>query len=255
MKISKPSLPQIIKQHKFVGVLLSLWLLLMVLTGILLNHTNDFKLDQIPIQSKFLLSFYGVSPPSSGHTYKIDSHRSLHQFGETLFFNEKKMNGVPLIKETMLICKNENMVIIYWPDYFALFTLDGELIESKNIETNLNAKQIGTDVNGQFYLKAKGTLYEIDSDALNYTASHMIESEINWAETEPLSEDRIDLFSQHISYDGLTYERLIIDIHNGNILGGFSKYIVDLLSILFMLLIFSGVYIWYKKISIKKKKL
>ena len=47
----------------------------------------------------------------------------------------------------------------------------------------------------------------------------------------------------------LSWERLILDIHSGRVLGGMGVFLVDLMAILFVLMAMTGVWIWSRRRS------
>lgn len=249
MKNSKFSLLNIIRYHKFIGISLAIWLLIMVVTGVLLNHSNDLELDKASITNKTILKVYGVKQPENGFSFLIKKNIFIHQFGEKLFFNQKVIENVGQISEKVLVASNNQDIFIYWNQHVVLLTLDGELIEYNEFFSVENAIAIGTDEAKSFYLKTKEGLFSGNSDDLEFVPSVMVDEKIKWHKSVPLTEEMIKRFSLTISYEGFTWERLLLDIHNGNVFGYFNKYLIDFLSFAFLGLIFSGIYIWFKKLK------
>jgi hypothetical protein len=48
--------------------------------------------------------------------------------------------------------------------------------------------------------------------------------------------------------EALTWDRVLLDLHTGRFFGGFGPYAMDAAAILLLLLVFSGVYNWLKRI-------
>ena len=53
------------KWHRKLGILAAFFLIFLSITGIALNHTNYFSLAHQPITNAYLLSHYGIHPPSN----------------------------------------------------------------------------------------------------------------------------------------------------------------------------------------------
>lgn len=247
---SKFNLANIIKIHKVIGVSLALWLLVMVFTGILLNHSRDLNLDKTPIRSSFLLSIYGIKTPDSGQSFTINSDISLHLIEKNLFWNKQKIQNLFLIEGSFLATANAREVLIYTPGKLALFTLKGELIELKKDSPIINALKIGVDQENNFYLKTSTEVFKCNSDfEIQKTTSEP--QNIKWASSQPTDSLILKELHKQNEYKEINYERLLIDIHNGNIFGNLNKFFIDFLSIFFLLLIFTGLYIWFRKLKAK----
>ena len=52
---------KILKWHRRIGVVLSVFLLWMLASGILINHANDLQLDKQQLNNEFWLKWYGLS--------------------------------------------------------------------------------------------------------------------------------------------------------------------------------------------------
>ena len=52
--------------HRSIGAGAAFFVLFMVLSGIAINHSNDFGLDQQPVEQSVLLDWYGLEKPDSG---------------------------------------------------------------------------------------------------------------------------------------------------------------------------------------------
>ena len=48
--------------HRRIGLLGLLLVIILAVTGILLNHTEKFKLDETYINNAWLLNWYGIKP-------------------------------------------------------------------------------------------------------------------------------------------------------------------------------------------------
>lgn len=249
---SKFNLASIIRIHKIIGVCLALWLLVMVFTGILLNHSRDLNLDKKPIRSSFLLGIYGIKAPDSGQTFIINRDISLHLIEKNLFWNKQKIQNLFLVEGSFLTAANTEEVLVYAPGKLALFTLKGELIEIKKDSPIINALKIGVDQENNFYLKTSKEIFKCNSDF----EIQIIPSEpqnIKWAISQPTDSLILKELHKQNEYKEINYERLLIDIHNGNIFGSLNKFLLDFLSIFFILLIFTGLYIWFRKLRPKSQ--
>jgi hypothetical protein len=249
---SKINLPLVIKIHKIIGVCLALWLGFMAITGILLNHSSDLSLDKTPIQSSILLNIYGVKLPKTGTTFVINQNISVHLIGSNLFWNNQKILNIPPIEPYGLVASTSKEVLIYWPTHLALFNLNGELVELKQNINIQNADAIGTNVSDNFYIKSSDKIFQVDAN-LEFKTYSLEANTIQWSISKATDRTTLKNLNLQNLNNGINYERLIIDIHNGNIFGCLNKFLIDFLSIFFVILIFSGLFIWFQKMKLFNK--
>lgn len=55
--------------HRYFGVAIALFVILLSVTGMLLNHTVQLALDKRYVQSNWLLGWYGISAPEQIRSY------------------------------------------------------------------------------------------------------------------------------------------------------------------------------------------
>ena len=245
------TLAKVIKIHKIIGVGIALWLIMMACTGILLNHSRDLNFDKKPIQSELILGFYGISLPKTGKSFILNNDISLHLLDKSLFWNQIKIQNLFPLEDTILAASNAKEVLIYKPGHLALYTIKGELIEMKKDAPISNATSIGTDQIGNFYLLTPKETYQCNSDFEIKIIGKDLPT-INWVKIQSTDTTVINKLNQQNYYNEINYERILLDIHNGNIFGFLNKYLIDFFSIFFLTLILTGLYIWFTKLNLKK---
>ena len=62
-----------------------------------------------------------------------------------------------------------------------------------------------------------------------------------------LSDQQIKQIEMYFSGKGVSLEQFFLDLHNGNIIKGFGKWLLDIIAIFLLLLSISGIWIWLKK--------
>jgi hypothetical protein len=75
------------KAHRYIGVFAALWLLLLASTGLLLQHSSDWRLDKSFITNQTLLKLYGVGQHVVA--FKADND-FLIQIDKELLINQQK---------------------------------------------------------------------------------------------------------------------------------------------------------------------
>ncbi len=210
----------LLRWHRRIGVLLSIFLLWMVVSGVLLNHGDDFHLDQKAINSEFWLNWYGVK--STSNTLNIaDKTLSITQSG--LYLAQQNLGDCSALLGVMHL-KEE--IVVACPQHILLLTNTGELIDQSDSLHGLN--QIFTAVtseNNQVFLQAKNRVYRLNTDDLNLSQSTF----------EPSTWIKVIEPSARISI-----ERWLLDAHSGRMFGRYGVWFVDAFALILVILVLSG---------------
>lgn len=221
--------------HRRIGILSAIFVLLLSLTGILLNHTNAWRLNQASLPQSFAAAFYGMTPPVIKST--SENGMTLSQLdGKALYFGEQaigtcqgKLVGAVFVDEIwVLACSNE--VILLSPN--------GQLIDRKS--TDASVTNIGR-CQSNVCIEYEEDQVQINLDTLELAASigHNLES-MPLQTPPPALEAK--LRQQYGS--SITWERWIQDLHSGRLIGAWGVYLMDGMAILFVLIALSGIVMW-----------
>jgi len=52
--------------HRYLGLASALFVIILSITGILLNHTESLRLDERPVAQRWLLNIYGIAAVEPG---------------------------------------------------------------------------------------------------------------------------------------------------------------------------------------------
>ena len=126
----------IIKIHRFLGIVLVFFVLVLSVTGTLLQHAEDFKIRQTYASSTFAKNVYGIKPcvissaPISSKWISICNNN--------LYFEEKRIvNNITTLRAAFK--KNDNYVILY-DGHIITVSSSGEIIDLGHTETPKNVK-------------------------------------------------------------------------------------------------------------------
>ena len=70
--------------HRSMGAIVALFVLMLAITGVLLNHTSDFKLDKQYLTWEWLLAHYGINNIEADAVYLLDT-KVISQFDQQVF--------------------------------------------------------------------------------------------------------------------------------------------------------------------------
>lgn len=221
------------KLHRWIGVLASLWLLVLASTGLLLQHSKDWGLEKKHITNSSLLKAYGI-----GKKYKAFKHgdQLLQQVDKQLIQNQKIT--IKLSENiTAAIYQSPNWVIttksqILWINQV------GQIAQSMDEIDGLPLPLLDLGLTGnQLIIKTN------DGNFLLNTLEKINTMPVNWShetEDEKLKHNSI----QQISHNYVSYQQAIFDLHAGITTPSLLN---DIAAIALILLSLSGVFLFFRK--------
>tara|TARA_R110000787_G_scaffold72116_6_gene160628 strand:+ start:5101 stop:5880 length:780 start_codon:yes stop_codon:yes gene_type:complete len=239
------------KWHSRLGLTAAIFVLALALTGFLLNHVADWRLDDRLISSPLVLEWYGISQPHQMRSFAV-AEQFISKVGEEVFLNTREVahcsgelrGAVALLSGKMLViaCENE------------LFLLDQnhEMIERLGISQGLPSPLRRIGIHNTELVLAIGSdshpdVMGADVDNLLWTPLSGDAGAVLWSVSVPTPPALADLLGKHFVGEGISVERLLLDIHSGRIVGGWGVYMVDLMAILFVVLAVTGCLLWYRQ--------
>lgn len=233
----------VLKWHKKIGITAAIFVILLAVTGIFLNHSQQLKLNSNFIQTEWLLDLYQINPGDDLIAFSIGDVWSV-QIGERLYFNEQEIvNEILQLKGFILL---NDLYIVAYDGNLTLLTKDGEIVETLGGEAGVPAgmQNLGYDEQDNIIIKAAHGYYQVNLDELEWEEFDYLNA--TWSEINSIPEDLKEKLFKKYRGSGLSIERVLLDFHSGRILGPWGVYLVDLMAILFVFLAMSGVWMWTK---------
>ena len=200
----------ILKIHRFLGITLVFFVIVLSVTGTLLQHAEDFNIRQKYASSNIARNFYDIKP-CTVHSTSIE-RKWISICNNNLYFNDVKIaNNISALNE---IYKKGNLYVIQYDGHKITINDNAEIINMKHMK-KLNLKK------NNILLKRSdipGNLRKnIEDESIGKT---------------------------------ITYERIIVDIHTGRLFGSIGVTLIDLVTIGLLILSVTGSFSWlrYKKI-------
>ena len=114
------------KWHRKVGITAAFFVMLLVVSGLLLNHTDKLNLQNIYVKNDTLLKWYHIQPKGQIKSFRVEKHW-FTQIGSHLYFDQKELAvhienlfGAVRISDGFVIALDESLLIL---------TLSGEIVE------------------------------------------------------------------------------------------------------------------------------
>ncbi len=235
--------------HRRLGLSAAVFVLILAITGLVLNHTGDWGLDKQTISASPLLNWYGINSTASLVSYPLGD-KLVTRVGDELFLDTREIAhcGGDLIGALELSDKGFNVVACNGE----LFVLSSqyELVERLGMAHGLPAalEKIGRQQN-QLILSAGGEYFLADLDNLSWAPVIEVAQAMIWSQSVTTPSGLGDILGKHFSGEGITVERLLLDIHSGRIVGNWGPYLVDLMAIIFVILVITGFIMWRREPS------
>lgn len=231
--------------HKRLGIFSAFFVIMLSMTGILLNHAPHIKLDNAYITSPSILKLYGIRTPNVTAT-PIDSHWIYH-IGGSIYKNETPLESCD--GHLIGAVTNPIFTIIACNESVLFYSSTMEFIDSLNAHFGLPTpvQQIGK-IQGQIVIRSQDQLFLFDESLNIQSAPNDIQvTAIQWSSLKKPPKDILSQIQRTYVGTDLTWERLILDIHAGRFLGKLGPLIMDLIAIMFITLAVTGIFIWSKK--------
>ena len=229
--------------HRSLGTGTALFIIFMVLSGLAINHSNGLGLDQRHVSQPFVLDWYGLGEPEHISSFALGNDW-LSFAGSQLYLNGK---SVPGLSNGVGAVSSHGMLIAAGSEELLLLDGGGRLIErlpwgppgAGPIES------IGLLADG-VVVKSGGQLWLADADLLNWQRAENTIANPVWALSEPAPKALQQAITQQYRGDGLSLERVLLDLHSGRFFGPVGILVYDLLALAVAFLAISGLIFWVR---------
>lgn len=230
--------------HRRMGILASCVVLLLSVTGFLLNHADEWGWDKQLLTSKWLLKSYGVTAPTDF-------------LGSQLFdvwwvlANEQLFMGNQAGARDIARCESDwksviassDLVIAACKEKLSLFMPDGQLVEDLKTMPAGNIQGLSLLSSNTVLLYYRNSVFSVDLMSLDVEPWQGDDAALA-ATMIAVPESIALLIADQYTVQGLTWERFIQDLHAGRWFGGWGWVLVDLTALFLVTLSFSGVLLY-----------
>ena len=241
------------KIHKKIGLSSIVVVVMLVITGLLLNHNDSLKFNQQPISSPLLNQWYGIQLPVVEQGFQQQENWA-SLVGHTLFINQTPLNN---------LSANRLFGFQTTPFGYILITKNRLILVDDSVAL-IDIMPLSSPIEHAYFFNEQLLLTLENGDTLQILEPYEQLTKIDLAVRDTNSLFPIlpsDLppglktaLQAQSNQSGLTAERILLDIHSGRFFGAWGVYLIDLFSILFLLLAISGVWMVIKTNHKKQKK-
>ncbi len=228
--------------HRRLGVLAAFFVLVLSVTGIVLNHTAELGLDRRFVDWPWLSHAYGDDSDNLP-AYQLGQRWLTRAADGRVYFDAQDV--APCSGKLVGAAAVGELVYVGCAEELLLLSARGELVESVNASTGLPVplQAIGL-IENQAVLQVGGTWWLADLDLMDF--SHRAPAA--GALIRQLVPDRLpDAMRAKIPAPDqwLSWERLLLDLHSGRVFGRVGVLWVDAVGALLVSLAASGITMWW----------
>lgn len=236
--------------HRRIGLAAIVLLIILAITGMMLNHTEGLQLDETYVESSALLNWYGLEPEGEIISYAIKKHM-VSSWGSQLFFNKKTIaTSAQTLRGAV---HSEQLIIVAFDSEIFLLSHDGKLIDRISTHPYFSSiKRIGLKDDRPVIESNNLLYYMADEQVIDWNTTTA--NNIEWSLISTL--DKTQTIELRKAYRGnsLNMERVILDLHSGRIFGQYGIYLMDAAAIILIWLSLSGLWIWQSRKGKQKQK-
>jgi len=228
--------------HRRIGIVAALLVVVLSLTGWMLNHTESLGLADRHVSAAWLLDWYGVGPETEPVSFRAGEHWITWVDGH-LYLNAKGRVAEDVARPIGAAATGD-LVIAAAPEELLLFMPDGALVERMS-ETSLPGAvvAVGRDAEGRLAVRTPAGVHLADRGLLEWEAGGV---SVEWSEPAETPEAVMAAVLEAYRGQGLPWERVILDLHSGRILGAWGPYLMDAAALALLVLAGTGLYNWLR---------
>ena len=226
--------------HRWVGLVAALFVIVLAVTGLALNHTEELELDARHVRTPWLLDWYGIALPDEVPAWRVGDHW-ISQWDRRLYFDTRDLGEHPDGRLRGAVVR-DGLLIVALDRALLLLTEQGELVE-KLAEGDLPGPLQGLALAGERpVLLTEAGQYAGDDDLLAWRPLH--DATVSATAPAALPSGLAERIAAHWRGSGLTLERVLLDLHSGRLIGPAGVYLMDAAAVLLLFLSLSGGGVW-----------
>ncbi len=227
--------------HRRLGIAAAVFVILLVASGVALNHTDSLGLNKTHVQTPLLLELYNVAPASEPVGFAVGGH-TVTRLGERIFWDDTAM--AQATGRLAGAVRQGRLVVVALDGRLLLLTDEGEVVERLGDAAGVPeaVERIGLDPDGRVAVAGSRGLERVDLDTLRWQPAPGVA--VDWAKPQPLPERQRERLLAQYRAAALSLEKVILDVHSGRILGAWGPWLVDAAAALFLVLAVSGLWLW-----------
>lgn len=230
--------------HRNVGAVIALFLLMLSVTGIMLNHSTDLQLDRKYLTWNWVLERYGVGNLKPDATYFV-GRNTVSQFGSQIMINTQPVaESHDLIVGAIMI---DQLLVMVTENSLLLFNKENELVEkiTGNVGIPIMIQNIGV-FHGDPVMQTRDGMWR--SDFMLEAWERISLDGVAWSKRQVMPHKLREELVHYFHRNTITVERVILDLHNGYLFGKLGVWLADLWGLFLIFIALSGLWLWFARL-------
>ena len=229
--------------HRYIGVTVSLFVIILSATGLFLNFSDTLKLNKTHVSNSWLLNHYNIGGFTVS-SFQTDSHL-VSQASSFVYLNgvyaltlNDTLIGALNLDEYILLATQTSLVVIDG---------DGQIIDEIGKFTGLPEAPLGLSMtdDGHPIIRGSNTYWKGSNELSAWQP--LKGPHPKWVAPIETSDDINALIQKHARSHEINYERVLLDLHSGRLLGQWGQNLMSMSAVLLLVLAVTGIIIWLRK--------
>lgn len=228
--------------HRRLGIAVALIVLLLAVTGLLLNHAHRLGLDRTQVTASWLLRWYGYP-----HVDTMVSHRVGEYWitwtGRRLYLQDKFVMEADAAPVGAVVAGNRAIAVAF-ADLLVLLGPDGEIVERLGTQSLPGRLERIGSIGDRIVAATPAGHRVADGDFINWQPTL---ATAQWSAPQEVPAALRERLLSAERGPGLSAERVLQDVHSGRIFGRWGPWVMDAAAILFVILAVTGITCWWAR--------
>jgi hypothetical protein len=232
--------------HRWFGLASLAFILLLSLTGIGLNHSDDLRLDSRYLDAPWLLAWYGFDVPEPSNSYAV-AERRVTQLGNRLYLDaDEAARGVAELVGAVRI---NGLIVAATEESLLYINPAAELVDRVQLGPELPGAIEALGVaEGRLLVRSDGLFFVFDEPTLSARALAS-GLPVRWAVPSAVPATLWSAIARSYRGRGISVQRFLYDLHNGALFARAGVWFLDAAGLLLVVLSITGFVLWVKRRS------
>ncbi len=231
--------------HARLGLTAALFFIVLVVTGIALNHTERLGLANTQVRSEALNDWYGLP---SARVLGVYANSAFVATPEAWLYRGRRLTegGGAVVGAVVL----PDMLAVATAQSLSLYTREGERIDVLLGSALPQLPLVGLGQIGDALVVNTPAGIFASVDGLNWQKTS--QSGVLWTKPHSPNARIVDQVTQELA-PSLPLERIVLDLHSGRLLGRYGPWFMDAAAFVLLLLALSGIWIQWRSWRQKRR--
>ncbi|MBL4821351.1 MAG: PepSY domain-containing protein [Gammaproteobacteria bacterium] len=245
---SRVGLRRLLALHRTLGLASALFVMVLAVTGLALQHSARMNLDSSFLRWELWLSWYRIEVPDITVGY-VDGNSSIALIGNSVYFNATPVASD--VSDLQGFVGVGQMFVAASADSLLLINENAQLVEVLSAVHGIpdSIRALARDPQGSLLINTTAGVFKADLERLTFEPSDMISTTVDWSSPVQLDSSLISRVRSDYGDTLISWERFMLDLHSGRILGDWGVILMDTMAVFFLLMAGSGVWIWSRRRS------